>query len=173
MSLLSLLTLSIVPISCTEKEVILNLESKAFENNTTIPVTFTCDGADISPALSWTHSPDNTKSFALICEDPDAPGGTFVHWVIFNIPESSTGLNENVPHQRKLEDGTLQGLNDFGEIGYRGPCPPPGEPHHYRFTLYALDCMLDAPSGAIKSQLVNAMQGHILEQAVLIGIYVR
>jgi len=152
---------------------LMKLTSENFTSNTTILEKFTCDGENISPALTWVNSPDGIKSFALICDDPDAPGGTFVHWIIFNIPGSSTRLYENVPHQNKLQDSTLQGTNDFGEIGYGGPCPPSGKIHHYHFTLYALDCMLDVPAGVTKSKVVNAMQGHILDQAELVGLYNR
>lgn len=145
--------------------------SAAFEEGETIPAQYTCDGQDKSPALSWSGVPEGTQSFVLILDDPDAPGGVFVHWVIFNIPANALGLEEAIPTTQELESGALQGRNDFGGVGYSGPCPPPGAPHHYHFTVYALDLPLNLSAGASKAQVLNAMPGHILGQAELIGLY--
>lgn len=153
-----------------EDSVLVSLE---FSTNDMIPVVFTCDGEDISPGMSWSPGPEGTESYVLICEDPDAVGGTWVHWIIYNIPSDVAGLEENVPHQNLLVNGALQGKNDFGKIGYNGPCPPSGTPHHYYFLLYALDCVLDVPIGATKDRVESAMQGHVLLQASLVGMYGR
>lgn len=151
----------------------LKLNSSAFENNQTIPDKYTCSGADVSPPLSWEDVPENTKSFALIADDPDAPMGTWVHWVIYNIPAEVRQLQEGIPTDETLDNGALQGRNDFRRIGYGGPCPPPGPAHHYYFKLYALDSMLELSSGATKSQVEDAMEGHILDKTELIGLYSR
>jgi len=151
----------------------LELTSTVFQNNATIPTKYTCDGQDVSPALSWTQPPPGTKSFALICDDPDAPGGTWVHWVIFNIPETARELPEAVPTQSQLSGGALQGSSDFGRTGYGGPCPPSGNAHHYQFTLYALDRMLTLSAGISKGQLMASIEGHILEETKLVGLYRR
>jgi len=160
----------------TEVENILDtisISSNAFEDGTSLPVEHTCDGEDHSPALSWDTIPAGTQSIALIVDDPDAPGKTWVHWVIYNIPANSTGLPAAVPKNKTLDDGSLQGKNDFGRIGYNGPCPPPGKPHRYFFRVYALDTTLSLKSGATKSQLEAAMSGHILAQGEMIGKYGR
>jgi Raf kinase inhibitor-like YbhB/YbcL family protein len=127
----------------------------------------------MSPPLAWTDAPEGRASFALIADDPDAPGRTWVHWVIFNIPPNVGGLSENTPTNDRLGDGSLQGANDFRRIGYGGPCPPPGSPHRYFFKLYALDTKLDLEAGATKAQLEAAMQGHILAEAQLMGTFRR
>ena len=146
----------------------MKLTSPAFSHNETIPEQYTCDGANISPALQWSDIPEHTNSFALIVEDPDAPAKVWVHWVLFNIPPTTQSLFENTTH-----GPFLQGATDFnGKQGYGGPCPPSGT-HHYHFTLYALDTLLDLPAGARKQELIKAMQGHILEQTTLIGTYQR
>ena len=145
------------------------ITSTAFEEDGTIPVIYSCDGADISPELNWTGVPEGTQSFALILDDPDAPGGTFTHWVIFNIPADATGLEENVPKTATLASGAIQGRNSFGMIGYGGPCPPLGQSHRYFFTVYALDTALDLASGASKAQLLAAIEGHILAEAEIMG----
>ena len=170
---LALLVITSAAISSCDKEQTLLLESKDFINNSTILIEFTCDGANISPTLTWSNSLEETKSFALICDDPNAPGGTFTHWIVYNIPTSTRGLDKNLPIQLVLNSGASQGKNDFGEIGYGGPCPPHGSTHHYYFKLYALDSMLDISAGAAKIQVENAMRGHILETAELIGLYNR
>ena len=154
------------------KEKAMQLVSTAFDSGKMIPSKYTCDGENISPALQWDNVPAGTKSFALIADDPDAPMGTWVHWVIYNIPDSSRGLKENVPAAPKLPDGTLQGKNDFRKIGYGGPCPPGGV-HRYYFKLYALDKILSVPAGLTKAELLKAMDGHILAKAELMGKYAR
>src|SRR5438552_2488934 len=121
----------------------LELISSAFRRGKPIPKPYTRDGGNVSPPLRWNAPPAGTRSLALICEDPDAPRGAFTHWVVFNLPATSPGLNEGVPPQTKLRDGTGQGTNDFGAVGYGGPAPPPGKPHHYQFKLFALDQTLD------------------------------
>lgn len=151
----------------------LSLTSPAFRQGEEIPVQYTCDGQNVSPPLEWSQSPAGTESFALIVDDPDAPGGVFTHWVLFNLPGDSYQLPEAVQGQAQLPGGALEGKNNFGKIGYGGPCPPPGSPHRYRFTLYALDQSLDLKAGASKQQLLDAMVGHILAQGQLTGTYRR
>ena len=150
----------------------IQLTSEAFSDGTMIPKRFTCDGADISPPLSWSDLPTETGSLALICDDPDAPVGTWDHWVLFNIPATATGLPEDVSAKASLDDGSIHGNNSWGRPGYGGPCPPGGT-HRYFFKLYALDTKLDLKTGATKSQLVKAMEGHILAQGQLMGTYRR
>jgi len=149
------------------------LTTSAFANGSTIPKQFTCSGADVSPALTWSGAPDGTQSFALIVDDPDAPVGTWTHWVAWNLPASEHSLPENVAKAEQLHDGTLQGRNDFRKIGYGGPCPPPGKAHRYFFKLYALDAKLALKAGATKVALEQAMNGHILAQAELMGKFAR
>jgi Raf kinase inhibitor-like YbhB/YbcL family protein len=151
----------------------LSLRSVAFETGSRIPQIYTCDGRDVSPPLRWTGAPQGTESFALICDDPDAPMGTWVHWVIYNIPADGDRLSEAVPVSERLESGALQGGNDFGRIGYGGPCPPRGKPHRYFFRLYALDTKLSAAAGLTKKALLDQMQGHVLENAEFHGLYGR
>ncbi|HZT23972.1 MAG TPA: YbhB/YbcL family Raf kinase inhibitor-like protein [Verrucomicrobiae bacterium] len=151
----------------------LQLTSAAFADGQFIPQKFTCEGDDISPPLTWKNAPVGTKSFALIADDPDAPAGTWVHWVIWNLPASATSLEENTPPSGSLANGARQGLNDFHRLGYGGPCPPPGKAHRYFFKLYALDAVLDLPSGAAKRDLLQAMAGHVLAQGQLMGKYQR
>ena len=151
----------------------MEITSTAFQAGETIPTRYSCDGQDISPALSWSGVPERTQSFALILDDPDAPGGTFTHWVIFNIPAETLELEEAIPTSPQLPNGALQGRNSFGAIGYGGPCPPRGTLHHYHFVIYALGETLDLTAGASKAQVLNAMQGHILAQAEIIGTYQR
>jgi Raf kinase inhibitor-like YbhB/YbcL family protein len=136
------------------------------------PKQYTCDGSDTSPQLSWPAPPAGTKSFALIMTDPDAPGGTFVHWVLYDIPASTRELPVGIPKQGQLFDGSRQGSNDFGNSGYGGPCPPRGT-HHYVFSLYALDSTLGLPPGASRSQVEAAIKGHILAHGELIATYSR
>ncbi len=156
-----------------EGEMTLSLLSPAFQEGEKIPVKYTCEGQDVSPVLTWGEPPLETQTFALIVDDPDAPVGVFTHWVLFNVPSDSRQLAEAVPNQDKLPSGALQGKNDFGKIGYGGPCPPPGRPHRYQFTLYALEKPLDLKAGASKKQVLDAMQGHILTQGQLTGTYQR
>ncbi|HEX9653899.1 MAG TPA: YbhB/YbcL family Raf kinase inhibitor-like protein [bacterium] len=150
----------------------LKLTSSAFSEGKTIPRQFTCDEKDVSPPLTIESPPPNTKTFALICDDPDAPRGTWVHWVLFNIPADKRELPEGLPVQETLPDGTKQGRNDFGNIGYGGPCPPGGT-HRYFFKLYALDMELALEPGSSKSQLLDSMKGHIVAETQLMGTYKR
>jgi Raf kinase inhibitor-like YbhB/YbcL family protein len=149
------------------------LATAAFSAGGAIPRKFTCDGPDVSPKLTWSDPPGKTQSFALIMDDPDAPAGTWVHWVIYDLPANTRELAEGVAKQEQLSNGARQGRNDFGKIGYGGPCPPPGKPHRYFFKLCALDAKLDLKAGATKADVERAMKGHILTQAELIGRYAR
>jgi Raf kinase inhibitor-like YbhB/YbcL family protein len=149
------------------------ISSPAFSAGESIPKKFTCDGPDVSPQLKWNDPPAKTQSFALIMDDPDAPVGTWVHWVLYDLPANTRELPEGVAKQEELSGGTRQGRNDFGRIGYGGPCPPPGKPHRYFFKLYALDTKLNLKAGASKADVERAMKGHILAQAELIGKYGR
>ena len=151
----------------------LEITSTAFKAEQPIPKQYTGDGADQSPPLHWSEPPSGTKSIALICDDPDAPGGTWVHWVLFNLPAQVRELEEGVPKTETLGNGAKQGMSDFGNIGYGGPAPPKGKAHRYYFKLYALDVALDLPPGATKAQLENAMKGHILAEGQLMGKYGR
>lgn len=151
----------------------LPLNSKAFQHEENIPVEYTCQGEDISPPLAWTEPPKGTQSYALIVDDPDAPDNVFTHWLVYNIPASVTELSEGLSTDAELPSGALQGKNDFGNTGYGGPCPPPGSPHRYRFNLYALDRTLDLEPATSKTQLLAAIEGHILEQYELTGLYQR
>jgi Raf kinase inhibitor-like YbhB/YbcL family protein len=151
----------------------IQLSSAAFAGGQTIPAKYTCDGSDISPPLQWTNAPANAKSFALIADDPDAPVGTWVHWVIFDLPAGTAALSENVAKSATTAGNAKQGLNDFKRLGYGGPCPPPGRPHRYFFKLYALDTLLDLKPGATKDELLKAIKGHVLAQGQLMGTYGR
>ncbi|MDH4201922.1 MAG: YbhB/YbcL family Raf kinase inhibitor-like protein [Phycisphaerae bacterium] len=155
-----------------ESKMDLTVTSTAFEDGQMIPSKYTADGQDISPPLAWQGAPDGTKSIALINDDPDAPMGTWVHWLVWNIPPDATGLDEDTPPDAELADGSRQGTADFGRTGYGGPAPPSGV-HRYFFKVYALDTMLDLPAGATKPQLEKAMAGHILAQGQLMGRYTR
>jgi len=150
----------------------MNLESQAFNANEMIPSQYTCDGEEISPELHWDAPPTGTQSLALIVDDPDAPGQTFVHWVVYDIPPETRQLPQGIPAQEPLPKGGTQGKNDFGDLGYGGPCPPSGT-HRYFFKLYALDRQLGLEAGATKEQLQAAMSGHILASSELIGRYSR
>jgi hypothetical protein len=147
----------------------LTLTSPSFKTGEPIPAVYTCVGRSVSPKLDWSGAPAGAQSFALIMDDPDAPGGTFVHWVIYNIPASSAGLAENAGAEAQPADGSLQGKNSAGRVGYIGPCPPSGA-HRYYFKLYALDAKLEQES-MNKETLLKAMQGHILAQGELMGIF--
>jgi Raf kinase inhibitor-like YbhB/YbcL family protein len=151
----------------------LELTSTAFREGEPIPKQYTGDGRNVSPPLTWQDPPAGTRSLALICEDPDAPRGTFTHWVIFNLPAESRELAEGIPAEATLPNGTTQGVNDFGQTGYGGPKPPPGKPHRYIFTLYALDRPLDVRPGATRAQLLAAMKDHVVGEARLMGTYAR
>jgi Raf kinase inhibitor-like YbhB/YbcL family protein len=151
----------------------LQLTTPAFKPGADIPAQCTCDGSDTSPALSWNTPPERTQSFALVVEDPDAPGRTWVHWVLYDLPATERELPEGVPPESALPSGARQGRNDFGTIGYGGPCPPPGPGHRYYFKLYALDRTLELRAGATRAQLDRSMRGHILAHAELVGRYRR
>ncbi|MFO8062854.1 MAG: YbhB/YbcL family Raf kinase inhibitor-like protein [bacterium] len=166
-------------ISCNNEEINIDKEenvkditvtSTAFEHNGDIPKKYTCQGEEISPPVKWSGIPEGTKSIALISDDPDAPMGTWVHWVIFNIPPEKGGLEENIPKNDIINGGIKQGKNSGKETGYQGPCPPSGK-HRYFFKVYALDNMLDIDSGISKQELLNAMEEHILGYGELIGLY--
>jgi Raf kinase inhibitor-like YbhB/YbcL family protein len=143
----------------------LMIKSPVFQNGDAMPLKYTCKGENISPPLFWEGPPDNTASFALICEDPDAPSGMFSHWVIYNILKGTVNLPQGVPTYDITENGAMQGVNDAGETGYYGPCPPPGAAHRYFFKLYALDKILEVESGLTREQLLKAMEGHIIGEA--------
>jgi len=150
----------------------LKVTSLAFKNGEMIPKKYTCDGEEVSPPLEWSGVPAGAKSIALISDDPDAPMGTWVHWVIFNMPPDTKELPENVPHGPTLDNGAKQGIDDSRQIGYGGPCPPSGT-HRYYFKVYALDAMLNLKPGITKKDLLRAMEGHILAQGELLGKYKR
>jgi len=150
----------------------MEITSSAFKEGAFIPGKFTCDNIDISPPLEWSQIPEGTKTFALICDDPDAPMGTYVHWVLFNLPGNLQELPEHMPTEKVLKNGARQGINDFGEIGYGGPCPPGGT-HRYYFKIYALNMELDSDPGITKKELLRAMEGHILAEGQLMGRYNR
>ncbi len=150
----------------------LKIRSTAFNDGERIPKKYTCDGEDISPPLIWEDIPEGTVTLALISDDPDAPSKTWTHWLIFNIPPELNGLPESVEKVGELENGIMQGFNDFGRIGYGGPCPPFGV-HRYFFKLYALDTSLDLEPGTSKEELLEAMEGHIIEKTQMIGLYSR
>jgi hypothetical protein len=150
----------------------MELTSSAFSEGRMIPGKYTCDGSDVSPPLNWKAAPTGTKSYVLICDDPDAPVGTWVHWVYYDIPAETESLPENVATDEQPAHGGTQGINDFRKIGYGGPCPPGGT-HRYYFKLFALDTLLDLSSGATKKQVLKAMENHIIGQAQLMGKYRR
>lgn len=151
----------------------LSLGSPAFDSRATIAPQFSCDGAEESPPLAWSGVPEATKSFALIVADPDAPSGTFFHWVIFNLPAATRALPAGVAKTEILAPGGIQGINSFRQIGYNGPCPPRGPAHHYHFKLYALDSMLELKPGARADAVESATSGHVLATAELVGIFGR
>jgi Raf kinase inhibitor-like YbhB/YbcL family protein len=149
------------------------VSSPSFQNGGSIPKKFTCDGADVSPELQLTAPPTGTQSLALIADDPDAPVGTWIHWVLFDLPPETKALAEGVAKVEQPPTGGRQGRNDFRKLGYGGPCPPPGKPHRYFFRAYALDTKVDLKPGASRQQLDQAMQGHILATAEWMGKYQR
>jgi len=181
---LILLVLAILFCGCKEKKkenklpeqgdekMAITVTSSAFEQGGMIPAEYTCDGENISPPLKWDDVPAGTKSIALISDDPDAPAGTWVHWIMWNIPPDLSQLSENIPHDKVLPDGSTQGITDFQRPGYGGPCPPSGT-HRYYFKIYALDTKLDLQSSATKADLLKAIHGHILAQGELMGKYKR
>ncbi len=151
----------------------IQLTSSAFAEGSAIPAKYTCDGEDVSPPLRWSNTPPEARSIALIADDPDAPVGTWVHWVLYNLPSNVTELEAGVPATESLPNGAGQGLNDFKRIGYGGPCPPRGSPHRYFFKIYALNAELRLKSRVTKKDLTQMMEGHILAEGQLMGTYQR
>jgi Raf kinase inhibitor-like YbhB/YbcL family protein len=187
-SLLSVLALLFIASGCTGTEekavqkeegkdeqamVTIQMTSPVFKEGETIPEKYTCEGDDLSPPLAWSQLPEQTKSVALVCEDPDAPRGMWVHWVFYGLPPDSTSLPEAVPADTVLTTQAKQGKNSWGRIGYGGPCPPPGPAHRYFFKLYALDIETTLPQGATRKDLLQAMEGHIVAEGQLMGRYKR
>jgi Raf kinase inhibitor-like YbhB/YbcL family protein len=156
-----------------EKPARIELKSPAFQNGGEIPRKHTCDGGDISPRLTWSETPATTKTFALIADDPDAPGGTWVHWVMYDLPAATKELPEGIAAGETLDTGAKQGMNDFRKTAYGGPCPPPGSPHRYFFRLYALDTATNLKPRATKQQVLDAIKGHVVAEAELMGKYGR
>ncbi|MCD1295930.1 YbhB/YbcL family Raf kinase inhibitor-like protein [Methanocella sp. CWC-04] len=151
----------------------LNFTSPAFQNGEMIPPQYTCQGSDISPPLKWKGVPEETESLVMIMDDADAPNGTITHWVLFNLPPDTRGIPESFTAQDKLDNGAIQGKNDFGDIGYTGPRPPPGKQHEYYFRLYAIDTKLDLSPGATKDDVMHALKGHVIDDVELTGTYSR
>jgi Raf kinase inhibitor-like YbhB/YbcL family protein len=163
------------PAAKEAKTMAFQLKSPAFEPGASIPVRHTCDGEDRSPRLEWTEPPAGTKTLALIVDDPDAPVGDWVHWVVSDLPAGTRSLAEGIPKDGRLKEpaGAVQGKNDFGRLGWGGPCPPPGKPHRYFFKLYALDVALGLEPGATKADVERAIRGHVLAKAEIFGTYAR
>lgn len=151
----------------------MELKAAAFKPGADIPEKFTCDGSNLSPALSWSAPPDGTQSFTLIMDDPDAPGGTWVHWVLYDLPGTERGLPEGVAPEGTLPSGARQGRNSFGKTGYGGPCPPPGPAHRYYIKLYALDTPLHLKAAVTRTHIDRSIDGHVLAVAELMGRYRR
>ena len=158
-------------------ETVMELKSSAFDAKSRIPTRYTCDGEDVSPPLAWSGAPPGTQSFVMIMDDPDAPPGNWVHWVLYDLPPDSEELAEGLPKEEKLGNGAVHGacwgVSSFSRVGYHGPCPPPGSPHRYFFRLYALDTKLALTPKATKDAVVERMQGHVLAEAELVGQYGR
>jgi Raf kinase inhibitor-like YbhB/YbcL family protein len=181
-SIVSLLLLGIIssaglgaeePKTTKDRNMTITIKSSAFQPGAAIPARFTGDGANVSPPLTWSGVPSDAKSLALICDDPDAPAGTWVHWVLYELPATASDLPEKVPASEALSNNAKQGKNDFQKIGYGGPAPPPGKPHRYYFKLYALDIDPGLKAGATKQELLHAMKGHVLGEGQLMGTYQR
>ena len=160
----------VAPTPAAAKEGQLRLISSAFQEGQPIPSQYTCKGVNVSPPLEWGSGPKTAKTITIIADDPDAPGGTWVHWVLYNLPSDNIGLVENLPPTEDLKAGGFQGKNDFGKIGYGGPCPPSGT-HRYVFKVYAVDTGLDLKAGATKAEVEKAMEGHVVGQTQLVGTY--
>ena len=154
-------------------EMAFSMKSSAFDEGATIPKKYSCEGEDVSPPLAWSDAPKGTASFALICDDPDAPVGNWTHWVLWGLPADTMTLSEGVPKTATLANGAKQGLNSWPKVGYNGPCPPPGKPHRYFFKLFALDTALTLSDKTDKARLEKALQGHILGEAHVMGKYQR
>lgn len=148
----------------------MTVSSASFKNNDYLGTGYSCEGSDLSPEIHWNYKGD-ALSYALICEDPDAPGGTFIHWVVYNIPGSYMNLAKGFP-KSGAPDGIIQGRNDFGETGYNGPCPPKGKVHHYNFTIYALDIKI-TDRNLSAAELKKAMKGHVKGDATITGLFKR
>ncbi len=148
-------------------------QSEVFEHKGYIPDRYTCDAQDFSPPLGWSDLPEKTKSLVLICDDPDASFKIWVHWVVFNILPETKGLKEGISKEELAKLSIIEGMNDFGKVGYQGPCPPSGKAHRYSFRLYALDDVLALEEGVSKKDIIEAMQGHIIAEAKLVGLYQR
>jgi len=151
----------------------LTVTSSSFPNGGMIPARFTCDGEDVSPQLSISSPPTRTKSLTLIVDDPDAPAGSFVHWVAFNLSPGLHDLPEGASARPETLQGGAQGRNDFDKNGYGGPCPPGNKPHHYFFRIYALDTFLQLPEGSTRSVVAQAAKGHVVAEGKLVGLYTR
>jgi Raf kinase inhibitor-like YbhB/YbcL family protein len=149
----------------------ISLSSTAFEDGGPIPYLYTCEGDDISPPLQWSGAPVGTRTYAMVCEDPDAPRGTWIHWVLYNISGDAVELTKAVPTLPELPSGARHGRNTARDMAYAGPCPPPGKPHRYYFRLYALDISLNLPPGATKAELELAIDQHVVAQGTLMGTY--
>ena len=151
----------------------IEVTSPAFTEGASIPTRHTCDGEDVSPPLKWSRIPDGTRGIALVVDDPDAPGRTWVHWVLYGLPADVTELPEGISAAERTPQGTQQGTNDFKKLGYGGPCPPPGSPHRYFFKVYALGADVSLEPGATKRELLFAIEGQVLAQGQLMGRYQR
>ena len=172
--------LSVAAAASAQTPATITVTSQTLKANEVVPIDHTADGKNVSPALSWTGAPANTKQFALVYDDPDVVfgGQTFVHWVVYKIPGTAKGLPAELPMDAVLTApadiaGTIQGLSGFKRTGYRGPAPPPGKPHHYTWTVYALDAELPLEQGLNRNQLMEAIKGHIIGQGSLVAIYER
>ena len=168
---LIMLSLGLRGIALAQSQLVVS--SPAIAPGAEIPSDFACTGADQSPELTWSDAPKSTVSFALLVDDPDAPGGNFTHWVVYNIPASRASLPAAVPQNVEVPGGGRNGMNSFGHLGYNGPCPPPGKIHHYRFHLYALDSTLNVDDKADASTIQSAIKGHVLAEAELVGTFKR
>ncbi|MFH1052352.1 MAG: YbhB/YbcL family Raf kinase inhibitor-like protein [bacterium] len=170
--ILILIGLVIFPIISRNNKMDIKVTSTAFKDGEMIPSKYTCDGENISPQIAWTNYPKRTETFVLIADDPDAPMGTWVHWVVYNIPTDDLEFKENFPKDEKFENGTMQGTTDFRRVGYGGPCPPSGT-HRYFFKIYALDVKLNVKPGLTKKEILKEMEGHIIAEGQLMGKYKR
>jgi Raf kinase inhibitor-like YbhB/YbcL family protein len=159
--------------ACTAQEVRMDVNVQAIPREGMIPRAYTADGADVSPALTWAAPPAGTKAFAIIMDDPDAPVGLWTHWTLYNIPATTTSLGENVPKAPTLADGSHQGKNTWGRVGYNGPSPPPGKPHRYYFRVFALSQFLDLPAGATREELDRSLKGKVLREGFFMAKYGR
>lgn len=173
--ILVVLLLGNLGVSAQEEVPVFTLKSEAFSQEGEIPLKYTCLGENLSPPLCWENLPQGARSLVLICEDPDAPRGIFTHWILYNIPPSLFALSEGVGKkgEAKIMDNIFQGKNDFGKLGYGGPCPPPGKPHRYFFRLIAVDLELPPKAGLTRKQVLELIEGHILEEAQLMGVFGR